>query len=78
MYSAVRDAETGIVVPPTDADAITEAIRSLLLNPDRRKQMGRAARHAVETHYNWDRVARDTREFTYEVVKSVANDSKDV
>ena len=78
VRSAVRDAETGIVVPPTDADAITEAIRSLLLNPDRRKQMGRAARHAVETHYNWDRVARDTREFTYEVVKSVANDSKDV
>jgi glycosyltransferase involved in cell wall biosynthesis len=66
----VRDGETGIVVPPTDADAITEAIRSLLLNPDRRRQMGRAARHAVETHYNWDRVARDTRDFTYEVVNA--------
>jgi phosphatidylinositol alpha-1,6-mannosyltransferase len=71
VRSAVRDGETGIVVPPTDADAITEAIRSLLLNPDRRRQMGRAARHAVETHYNWDRVARDTRDFTYEVVKRV-------
>jgi phosphatidylinositol alpha-1,6-mannosyltransferase len=68
VRSAVRDGETGIVVPPTDADAITEAIRSLLLNPERREQMGRAARHAVETHYNWDRVARDTRDFTYEVV----------
>ncbi|HEY3133838.1 MAG TPA: glycosyltransferase family 4 protein [Gemmatimonadaceae bacterium] len=71
VRSAVRDGETGIVVPPTDADAITEAIRSLLLNPERRTAMGRAARHAVETHYNWDRVARDTREFTYEVVKRV-------
>ena len=69
VRSAVRDGETGIVVPPTDADAITEAIRALLLNPERRRQMGRAARHAVETHYNWDRVARDTRDFTYEVVK---------
>ena len=69
MRSAVRDGETGIVVPPADADAITDAIRSLLLNPERRQQMGRAARHAVETHYNWDRVARDTREFTYEVVE---------
>jgi glycosyltransferase involved in cell wall biosynthesis len=68
VRSAVRDGETGVVVPPTDADAIADAIRSLLLNPERRKQMGRAARHAVETHYNWDRVARDTREFTYEVV----------
>lgn len=70
VRSAVRDGETGIVVPPTDVDAIADALRSLLLNPERRKQMGRAARHAVETHYNWDRVARDTREFTYRVVSS--------
>lgn len=68
VRSAVRDGETGILVPPTDAEAVAGAIRSLLLNPDRRAQMGRAARHAVETHYNWDRVARDTREFTYDVV----------
>jgi phosphatidylinositol alpha-1,6-mannosyltransferase len=72
VRSAVRDGETGIVVPPSDPDAITDAIRSLLLNPERRKQMGRAARHAVETYFNWDRVARDTREFTYEVVASRA------
>jgi phosphatidylinositol alpha-1,6-mannosyltransferase len=68
VRSAVRDGETGIVVPPSDVDAIGDALRSLLLNPERRKQMGRAARHAVETHYNWDRVARDTRDFTYQVV----------
>ena len=68
VRSAVRDGETGVVVQPTDADAISEAIRSLLLNPERRKKMGRAARSAVETHYNWDRVARDTRDFTYRVV----------
>jgi glycosyltransferase involved in cell wall biosynthesis len=68
VRSAVRDGETGIVVPPTDAEAVTGAIHSLLLDPERRVQMGRAARHAVETHYNWDRVARDTREFTYDVI----------
>ncbi|HZI41735.1 MAG TPA: glycosyltransferase family 4 protein, partial [Gemmatimonadaceae bacterium] len=68
VRSAVRDGETGIVVPPTDVDAIADAIRSLLLNEQRRKQMGHAARLAVETHYNWDRVARDTREFTEQVV----------
>jgi len=69
VRSAVRDGETGIIVPPTEPEAISDAIRSLLLNPDRRKQMGRAGRHAVETHYNWDRVARDTREFTYRVIR---------
>jgi phosphatidylinositol alpha-1,6-mannosyltransferase len=67
VRSAVRDGETGIIVPSTDSDAVTDAIRSLLMNPERRKQMGVAGRHAVETHFNWDRVARDTREFTYRV-----------
>jgi phosphatidyl-myo-inositol dimannoside synthase len=67
VRSAVRDGETGLVVRPTDSDAITDAIRSLLLNPDLRQQMGAAGRRAVETHYNWDRVAREAREFTYRV-----------
>jgi len=68
VRSAVRDGETGIVVPPTDMASITAAIASLLREEARRRSMGQAARHAVETHYNWDRVARDTREFTYSVV----------
>jgi phosphatidylinositol alpha-1,6-mannosyltransferase len=68
VRSAVRDGETGIVVPPTDVEAIADTIRSLLVNAERRKKMGQAARRAVETHYNWDRVARDTRDFTNRVV----------
>jgi glycosyltransferase involved in cell wall biosynthesis len=70
VRSAVRDGETGIIVPSTDSDAVTDAIRSLLMNPERRKQMGVAGRRAVETHFNWDRVARDTREFTYRVTEA--------
>jgi glycosyltransferase involved in cell wall biosynthesis len=38
------------------------------MNPERRKQMGAAGRRAVETYFNWDRVARDTREFTERVI----------
>ena len=68
VRSAVRDGETGLVVPPTDIGSIAAAIASLLRDEPRRLAMGRAARLAVETHYNWDRVARDTREFTYAVV----------
>lgn len=68
VRSAVRDGQTGIVVPPSDVPGITAAIGSLLRNEARRRTMGRAARTAVETHYNWDRVARDTRDFTYSVV----------
>jgi phosphatidyl-myo-inositol dimannoside synthase len=68
VRSAVRDGETGTLVPPENVDAIVSAIRSLLVDENRRKEMGRAGRFAVETYYNWDRVARDTREFTSEVL----------
>jgi len=72
VRSAVRDGETGIVVSPTDIPSITAAIGSLLRNWPRGVAMGRAARLAVETHYNWDRVARDTREFTDGVVSQLS------
>ena len=68
VRSAVRDGQTGIVVSPTDVPAIAMAIRTLLSDSARREAMGRAARLAVESHYNWDRVARETRDFTYSVV----------
>jgi len=67
VRSAVRDGETGIVVPPTDVESGAAAIASLLREEPRRQAMGRAARLAVESHYNWDRVARDTYAFTYAV-----------
>jgi len=63
VRSAVRDGETGIVVPPLDRAAVVAAIASLLRDDARRQAMGRAARLAVETHYNWDRVASETRDF---------------
>ncbi|MHB8837006.1 MAG: glycosyltransferase family 4 protein [Candidatus Methylomirabilia bacterium] len=63
VRSAVRDGETGLVVPPADVAAVTAAVRLLLTDNDRRKALGAAARRAVETHYNWDRVARETLDF---------------
>lgn len=68
VRSAVRDGETGLVVPPQDIPSIVAAIGSLLRDESRRREMGAAARRAVETFYNWDRVARDTRDFTYSVI----------
>ena len=67
VRSAVRDGETGFVVPPEDVGAIASAIRTLLTDDNRRTSMGRAARAAVEDHYNWARVARETRAFAEQV-----------
>ncbi|MGK2962309.1 MAG: glycosyltransferase family 4 protein [Gemmatimonadaceae bacterium] len=67
VRSAVRDGETGVVVPPEDVDAIARAISRYLRDGDTRARDGANGRRAVEAHYNWDRVARDTREFTLQV-----------
>jgi len=67
VSSAVRDGETGLLVPPTDVAAAAAAIRRLLDNHALRESFARAARCAVESHYNWDRVAADTIAFVDEV-----------
>lgn len=69
VRSAVRDGESGVIVPPQDVNAVVEALRMYLGDAGRRAVTGKIGRSLVETYYNWDRVARDTRNFTYEVVK---------
>ncbi|MEO6444325.1 MAG: glycosyltransferase family 4 protein [Gemmatimonadaceae bacterium] len=66
VRSAVRDGITGMVVPPTDTGAVVAALARLLGDDNLRRHMGAAGRQAVESHYNWDRVARETVAFTHE------------
>lgn len=68
VRSAVRDGESGVVVPPHDVTAVVSALRIYLGDAERRASTGKIGRLLVETYYNWDRVARDTRKFTYEVL----------
>jgi phosphatidylinositol alpha-1,6-mannosyltransferase len=69
VRSAVRDGVSGVIVAPTDVRAVASAIRDLLSDNTKRAKMGADARYLVESYYNWDRVARDTRDFTYRVVR---------
>jgi glycosyltransferase involved in cell wall biosynthesis len=68
VRSAVRDGESGVIVPPEDVNAAVAALRTYLGDSSRREKTGHTGRSLVETYYNWDRVARDTRKFTYDVV----------
>ena len=70
VRSAVRDGETGLVLPPDTVGAWVDAIGDLLRDADRRSELGRAGREAVLEHFNWDRVANDTREFTVSHVRA--------
>lgn len=59
--SAVREATggLGIGVPRGDVDAMRDAIRDLMDDPDRREALGKAGRAYVEEHYAWSVVWRN-------------------
>jgi phosphatidylinositol alpha-1,6-mannosyltransferase len=68
VSAAVHDGETGFLVEPERVDAAVVALERLLGDDALCARMGTAARLAVETHYNWDRVARETAQFARQVV----------
>lgn len=49
---AVRDGETGLLVPPRDPASLAQAIRTLIEDPDRRRRMGIAGRRMVEQEFS--------------------------
>jgi glycosyltransferase involved in cell wall biosynthesis len=54
---AVRDAETGFVIPPEDVAALTERVARLVADEELRRRMGRAARADVTARYGGRAVA---------------------
>jgi phosphatidylinositol alpha-1,6-mannosyltransferase len=65
---AVRDGETGILVPPEDPAALADAVCRVLTDRALATRLGQNGRRAVESHFNWDRVVRDLRAIESEVV----------
>jgi phosphatidylinositol alpha-1,6-mannosyltransferase len=64
---AVRDGETGVLVDAERPEAVADALRRLLDDAALRRRLGQAGRRAVETFYNWDRVAADLRRIGHEL-----------
>jgi glycosyltransferase involved in cell wall biosynthesis len=61
---------TGLLIPPGYPDAITEAVLKLLRSPERRRQMGCAAREWVRQHYSDRHVLGLTVAFYRELVNA--------
>ncbi len=53
---AVVDGETGLLVDPTDPEAVATALATLLRDPDRAAEIGASARRHAESHA-WPRIA---------------------
>jgi phosphatidyl-myo-inositol alpha-mannosyltransferase len=57
-YTDVMTAETGVLVPPGDAVALTRALVGILEDERRRTALGHAARILAKRRYSWDGIAR--------------------
>jgi phosphatidylinositol alpha-1,6-mannosyltransferase len=64
---AVREGETGLLVDSERPDEVTAAVRELLDNRMTAQRLGANGRRAVETHYNWKRVADDLARMGHEL-----------
>ncbi|MFP4499432.1 MAG: glycosyltransferase family 4 protein [Candidatus Hydrogenedentota bacterium] len=53
LQDIVRHGETGLLVPPGDAEAWAGALEALLDNPALARRMGAAGRAMVEAEYDW-------------------------
>jgi type III pantothenate kinase len=63
----VVDGVTGIHVPPRSPERLTEALRTLLAEPELRARMGEAGAERATARYGWETVANATLE-TYATV----------
>ena len=51
----IKDGETGILLPPDDVDALVSALLSLIIDRDKRVNMGKSGRIFVKSNYLWDK-----------------------
>jgi starch synthase len=84
IKEVVAPQETGLLVPfkhpcPEDhaplaaaelARDLAEAMNSLLSDPEKRRAMGKKARKRVEELFSWRQVARQTLDFSQEIISS--------
>src|SRR5258706_1194615 len=68
VRSAVRDGESGVIVPPQDVSAVVDALRVYLGDASKRASIGKIGSSLDETYYNWDRVSRASLQFPIERV----------
>jgi phosphatidylinositol alpha-mannosyltransferase len=66
-YKAVMTADTGVLFPAGDHDALADALGNLLEDEPRRRELGEHARRIAIERYSWDRIAERLEQIYREV-----------
>ncbi len=66
---AVVDGATGVLVPPRDAAALSEAIRAYFADPELRRRHGRAGRQRVLSDFRREEIWRELHELYVELLQ---------
>jgi phosphatidylinositol alpha-mannosyltransferase len=69
--SVVRRGEQGLLVPPRDVTALTDALGQLLSDPDMRARMSASARERA-VQFGWDNIAAKVEEYYLFVARRAA------
>jgi glycosyltransferase involved in cell wall biosynthesis len=70
IVDVVRDGETGLLVPPGDAEALAAALRQVADSPDAARTLGEAGRLHVEREFSWTAIINRLMGVYEEVVRS--------
>ncbi len=54
----VKDGETGLLVPPNDAEELRTALKRLMEDPELRSRLGKAGCEFAKTELSWDSIAQ--------------------
>jgi glycosyltransferase involved in cell wall biosynthesis len=68
LREIVEDGVSGLLVPPGDVEALAAAIRALLEDPERCRQMGEAGARRARERFSWERTAQETLALYEEVL----------
>ena len=71
LVDLVRDGETGLLVPPCDAEALRAALERLLADADLRTRLGKAGREHVTRLCDWETVTDATLDAYRDALRNI-------